>query len=151
MSAAKRRLSGPARTLMTSFIRGTMGVNSLPKTVTRQRCDCDLNPGPSAPEYSMLTTRLPSQPCVAAVSSNHNYRPPWSGRRDIRYRCPCERRRVRLHSCLAAFTQSTTWCDIARIHHQQKNNYEQVCIDPRWITRKRLGHSCWPLERHTQV
>ena len=28
------------------------GVNSLPKTVTRQRRDCDLNPGPSAPESS---------------------------------------------------------------------------------------------------
>jgi len=27
-----------------------MGVNSLPKTVTRQRRDCDLIPGPSAPE-----------------------------------------------------------------------------------------------------
>ena len=38
----------------------TMGVNSLPKTVTRQRRDCDLNPGPSAPESSTLTTRLPS-------------------------------------------------------------------------------------------
>jgi len=25
--------------------RGMMGVNSLPKTVTRQRRDCDLNPG----------------------------------------------------------------------------------------------------------
>jgi len=37
-----------------------MGVNSLPKTVTRQRRDSDLNPGPSAPESSMLTTRLPS-------------------------------------------------------------------------------------------
>ena len=35
-----------------------MGVNSLPKTVTRQRRDCDLNPGPSAPESSTLTTRL---------------------------------------------------------------------------------------------
>ena len=30
-----------------------MGVNSLPKTVTRQRRGCDLNPGPSAPESSM--------------------------------------------------------------------------------------------------
>ena len=38
--------------------RGTMGVNSLRKTVTRQRRDCDLNPGPSAPESSTLTTRL---------------------------------------------------------------------------------------------
>ena len=34
-----------------------MGVNSLPKTVTRQRRDCDLNLGPSAPESSTLTTR----------------------------------------------------------------------------------------------
>jgi len=38
--------------------RGTMGVNSLPKTATRQRRGCDLNPGPSAPESSTLTTRL---------------------------------------------------------------------------------------------
>jgi len=37
-----------------------MGVNSLPKTVTRQRRGCDLNPGPSAPVSSTLTTRLPS-------------------------------------------------------------------------------------------
>jgi len=44
-----------------------MGVNSLPKTVTRQRRDCDLNPGPSAPESSTLATRLPSHP-----SSNRN-------------------------------------------------------------------------------
>jgi len=36
--------------------RGTMGVNSLPKTVIRQRRDCDSNPGPSAPESSTLTT-----------------------------------------------------------------------------------------------
>jgi len=44
-----------------------MGVNSLPKTVTRQRRDCDLNPGPSAPESSTLTTRLPSHPPVLSV------------------------------------------------------------------------------------
>ena len=36
-------------------------MNSLPRTVTRQRRGCDLNPGPSAPESSTLTTRLPSQ------------------------------------------------------------------------------------------
>jgi len=36
-------------------------VNSLPKTVTRQRRGCDLNPGSTAPESSTLTTRLPSQ------------------------------------------------------------------------------------------
>jgi len=48
--------------------RGTMGVNSLPKTVSRQSRDCDLNLGPSAPEFSTLTTRLPSHP----VSYPHN-------------------------------------------------------------------------------
>ena len=46
-----------------------MGVNSLPKTVTRQRRNCDLNPGPSAPESSTLTTRLPSHPIVATARS----------------------------------------------------------------------------------
>ena len=35
-------------------------MSSLPKTVTRQRRGCDLNPGPSAPESSTLTTRPPA-------------------------------------------------------------------------------------------
>jgi len=35
-------------------------VNSLPETVTRQRRGCDLNPGPTAPESSRPTIRLPS-------------------------------------------------------------------------------------------
>jgi len=39
--------------------RDTMGVNSLPKTVTRYRCGFDLNPSPSAPQSSTLSTRLP--------------------------------------------------------------------------------------------
>ena len=43
-----------------------MGVNSLPKTITRQRSGCDLNPGPTAPESSPLTTRLPSRLNVPA-------------------------------------------------------------------------------------
>ena len=42
-------------------------VNSLPKTVTRQRRGCDLNPGPTAPESSTLTTRLPSQKTIGAI------------------------------------------------------------------------------------
>jgi len=45
-------------------------VNSLPKTVTRQRRDCDLNPGPSVPESSALTTRLPSHPTVTLATRN---------------------------------------------------------------------------------
>ena len=51
--------------------RTEMGVNSLRKTVTRQRRDCDLNPGPSAPESSTLTTRL----IVTYVSGVEWYRP----------------------------------------------------------------------------
>jgi len=47
--------------------RGTMGVNSLPKTVARQRRGCDLNPGPTVPESSTLTTRLPSHPSQREV------------------------------------------------------------------------------------
>ena len=45
-------------------------MNSLPKTVTRQRRGCDLNPGPSAPEASTLTTRLLSQPLVVSRPPN---------------------------------------------------------------------------------
>jgi len=45
-----------------------MGVNSLPKTVTRQRRGCDLNPGPSAPDPSTLTTRLPVEPVSQSLS-----------------------------------------------------------------------------------
>ena len=50
--------------------RGTKGVNSLPKTVTRQRRDCDLNPGPSAPVSSTLTTQLPSHFNIVDLSKD---------------------------------------------------------------------------------
>ena len=52
-----------------------MGVNSLPKTVSRQRRGCDLNPGPTAPESSMLTTRLPSHPGITVLGIYHATRP----------------------------------------------------------------------------
>ena len=45
-----------------------MGVNSLPKTVTRQCRGCDLNPGPSAPESSMLTNRLQIKKTVQTIN-----------------------------------------------------------------------------------
>jgi len=38
----------------------TMGVNSLPKTVTRQSRDGDLNPGPSATRLTRRATELNS-------------------------------------------------------------------------------------------
>jgi len=46
-----------------------MGVNSLPKTVTRQRRGCDLNPGLVCPESSTLTTRLLSHPFLLVSKS----------------------------------------------------------------------------------
>jgi len=42
---------------------GNLGMNTLPKTVTQQRRDCDLNPGPSTPESKQanhLATEPPS-------------------------------------------------------------------------------------------
>jgi len=47
-----------------------MGVNSLPKTVTRQRRDCDLIPGTSAPESSMLTSWLLRDPAITISITN---------------------------------------------------------------------------------
>jgi len=52
-----------------------MGVNSLPKTVTRQRHGCDLNPSPYAPESSTLTTRLPSHPGYLQNERHWNFVP----------------------------------------------------------------------------
>ena len=58
----------PGLQLPLQLLRGLLGeqrhggVNSLPKTVSRQRRGCDLNPGPSAFESSTQTTRLPSHP-----------------------------------------------------------------------------------------
>jgi len=56
-----------------------MGVDSLPKTVTRQRRGCHLNPGFSAPETSTLTTWLSShphfvhiRPKITAVTQYHS-------------------------------------------------------------------------------
>jgi len=53
-----------------------MGVNSLPKTVTRQRRSCDLNQGPSVPESSTLTTRLSG---VGTMGTGGYIVPPSSG------------------------------------------------------------------------
>ena len=59
--SARLAVTFPARgPVPVSLLVEQMGVNSLPKTVTRQCRGCDLNPGPSVPESSTLTTRLPS-------------------------------------------------------------------------------------------
>ena len=50
-------------------------MNSLPKTVTQHCHGCDLNPGPSAPESSTLSTWLTSHPVTVGVIKSH--RIPW--------------------------------------------------------------------------
>jgi len=46
-----------------------MGVNGLPKTVIRHRRDCDLNPGPTAPESMQHANHSATEPPVANVKS----------------------------------------------------------------------------------
>ena len=57
-------------------------MNSLPKTVTRQRRDCDLNPGPSAPKSSKLTIRLRAQKLVKTECVIPQTCPRTNGQRD---------------------------------------------------------------------
>ena len=52
-----------------NFVAHAIGVNSLPKTVTRQRRGCNLNPSPSSSESSMLTTRLLSHLSIWTCSN----------------------------------------------------------------------------------
>ena len=53
-----------------------MGVSSLPKTVTGQRRDFDLNLGPSEPESSTLTTWLPSHEVFYIRAKSCRYHAP---------------------------------------------------------------------------
>jgi len=53
--------------------RGTMGVNSLPKTVTRQNSGCDLNPGVSAPESSTVANHSATEPSWWGRGANVRY------------------------------------------------------------------------------
>ena len=68
-----------------------MGVNSLPRTVTRRRRGCDLNSGPSAPESSTLTTLLPSYPfssgCNSFVGLILHSAVLYTGRLTLAFRC----------------------------------------------------------------
>ena len=52
-----------------------MGVNSLPKIVTRQRRDRDLNPGPSVPESSTLRPILSVFPALIVHSELKSVHP----------------------------------------------------------------------------
>jgi len=80
-----------------------MGVKSLPKTVTRQRHSCDLNPGPSASESSTLTTRLTSHPC-------HNHEPRENSGTDM-----CRFCGQTYEPCVTASDGGAHWRDIKQV------------------------------------
>ena len=89
-------------------------MNSLPKTVTRQRRGCDLNPGPSAPESSTLTTRLPSGigfPLSVELLS---------GTSTVVVRKSQKLRRVSQPRCLRVYDkrQSSVHCAVRMLYHQ---------------------------------
>ena len=96
-----------------------MGVNSLPKTVTRQRRGCDLNPVPSAPESSTLTTRLQSHLGVRLPVLK------WTGGMDI-------------DTCMLNATSSMCVCLVHRYSRADKlgNNVRVMDVVPNLQTRK---------------
>ena len=113
-----------------------MGVNSLPKTVTRQRRGCDLNPGPTAPESSTLTTRLPSSRVLfrnAVTFTVYNF----SQKTVLYLRCG-SRESTSANHCSATFCGTSSWdhsIDAARSPRQM------------WIDRRLL--STGPTDRQT--
>jgi len=52
------------------YLQRHMGVNNLPKVVTRHCCGCKLNSQPSSCESNTLTTRLPSHPLNTTIPCN---------------------------------------------------------------------------------
>jgi len=81
-----------------------MGVSSLPETVTRQRRDCDLNPGPSA-----LTTRLPSHAyCSAHTCKNSQSQVTNIPNLDARQSQTLARPATPLAACVQRHSRTTT-------------------------------------------
>ena len=110
-----------------SMDRGTIGVNSLPKTVTRQSRDCDLNPGHSAPESSTLTSRLPSRPIMyqnAIVDTSGNRSRTPSAPSDTQGMTSCSDLRSRWNVRQVISSQS----QLIMIH-SNKNN-DEVSYEP---------------------
>jgi len=103
-----------------------MGVDSLPKTVTRQRRDGDMNPGPSAPESSTLTARLPKG--VVCCRNNIACLLSVFPRAYVRnYRAYSRLRQVCVHATYTAVAQSSS--GVVAI----------LCADPRNLHDKRLS------------
>jgi len=77
----------------------------LTKTVIQQHCDCDLNPGPTAPESSTLTTRLPSHCLLPARKLQECHCSP----ADIWTQTECKWSWAHLTKCLSAENTTQIW------------------------------------------
>jgi len=78
-------------------------VNSLPKTVTRQRRGCDLNPGLTVPESSTLTTWLGTT-LAKSSSSSSSYRVAGEGSHIVAPPCPRSTIRISLNLLILKVT-----------------------------------------------
>jgi len=123
-------------------------VNSLLKTVARQRSDCDLNPGPSAPESSTLTTRLPSHPYVMAIRDKGAYAKLFnSGQQECGTAAYTQADSPRLISAIALLT--ILHYGVRRYSTPARKEgycYERVClsVDVKRVGLKSEAASSWP-------
>jgi len=132
--------SQPLRGLLLILLLGeqsTMGVNGLPKTA-RHRCNCDLNPGPSATESSTLTTRLPSHP---RMLNGLMHKTSWQSRSDVSRSKRCawiEDARGKIWWARQQYllpTQTLTFvmsdADLPRLSHKVRQTEQEGC-SPHW-------------------
>ena len=104
-----------------------MGVNSLPKTVTQQRRDCDLNPGPTAPESSMLTTRLPNHPYTKAL-------PDWQRTSTTHYWYKATKQQCIHHVMCLLYASAWLSKHLRLLPFQNKLLINNTCRTTCWIT-----------------
>jgi len=121
-----------------------MSVNSLPKTVTRQRRDCDLNPGPSAPESSMLTTRLPSHPVYIRISYNKESRGLFLSELGVHVDGQAgEEESGEMHATYLPYKMSALSCRHSRYLHTQHQQHSIHCHGPPHIGANGVSRSPW--------
>jgi len=109
---------------------GTTGVNSLPKTATRQRRDCDSNPCSSEPESGTLTTRPPSQPLWimdhTVLPATHAFIHEWNGMNEPYTLLPP-------HSCITwTCSRRVSHCSSDRKFGRWSSSLTTVSVTPRW-------------------
>jgi len=109
-----------------------------PKTVTQQRRSCDLNPGPSAPESSKLTTRLP----------NHQPMRLWGLKFEKDFSFSFSLSLVKLSLFLWSFQTSTSNCVLIKCNKWNKVNIIKTAWMQSASTRKPETKLCHKNNKH---